>query len=273
MKILVIGGTGFIGPYVVELLKNKDHDITLYNRGLSKSPITWEIKNIFGDRKNLLSFKNEFKKILPDVVLDMIPMCKRDAEDVANTFSTITGRIVCVSSQDVYSVYGKLIGIEKGSKDKTPLNEKSPFRSKLYPYRNPEIKDHNHWSYHYEKILVERTYIEHAPLPVTILRLPMVYGPKDKQHRLYEFIKRMDDGRPFIILQKDLALWRWTRAFVEDVAHAILLAILSDSAKNRIYNVGEPDALSMTQWINSIGKIMNWKGKIIEVPKESLPEK
>ena len=118
MKILVIGGTGFIGPYVVKFLKNKGHDITIFNRGQTKAIIAPEVKKIWGNRKDLPSFQNEFKKFLPDVVLDMIPMRKRDAKDVIRTFVGIAERIVCISSQDVYSAYGKLIGIEKGKKDK-----------------------------------------------------------------------------------------------------------------------------------------------------------
>ncbi|HCJ33637.1 MAG TPA: NAD-dependent dehydratase, partial [Ktedonobacter sp.] len=48
-------------------------------------------------------------------------------------------------------------------------------------------------------------------LPGTILRLPMMYGPRDKQHRLFEYLKRMDDQRLAIILGEAYARWRWPR--------------------------------------------------------------
>ena len=64
-----------------------------------------------------------------------------------------------------------------------------------------------------------------AGLPGTVLRLPTVYGPGDYQHRLFEYLKRMDDGRPAIPLGEGVASWRWTHGYVEDVALAVVLAV------------------------------------------------
>ncbi len=58
MKILVIGGTGFIGSQVAKLLAEKGNDVTLFHRGNTKS----DYKEILGDRKNLAVFKEQFKK-------------------------------------------------------------------------------------------------------------------------------------------------------------------------------------------------------------------
>ena len=52
----------------------------------------------------------------------------------------------------------------------------------------------------------------------------MVHGPRDYQHRLFPYLKRMDDGRPAIVLDEDRARMRVTRGYVEDVAAAIALA-------------------------------------------------
>jgi nucleoside-diphosphate-sugar epimerase len=38
--------------------------------------------------------------------------------------------------------------------------------------------------------------------PVTILRLPALYGPGDKRHRLFPYLKRMDDVRPAILVER-----------------------------------------------------------------------
>jgi len=273
VKIAIIGGTAFIGYWVVNALLDNGHHILLYNRGKEKFDFNNHVERIFGDKKNLDSYKSRFKDFKPDIVLDMIPMTEQDAKKVSDTFDDIAGAIVAISSQDVYSAYGKLIGIEKGNKDKIPLKENAPLRTKLYPYRNDKLQDKNHWSYTYEKILVEKVYAKYSSLPATILRLPMVYGPRDKQHRLYENLKRMDDKRPFIIIQKDLAAWKWTRAYVEDVAFGIVKAIESSSGKNRIYNIGEKNPNSMKEWIKMIGEAAEWKGEIIEKKRDSLPEK
>src|SRR5207249_1224013 len=117
---------------------------------------------------------------------------------------------------------------------------------KLYPYRkNPPRKsdDADQWMDDYEKILAERTVKGNPLLPGTVLRLPMVYGPRDDQHRLFPYLKRMDDKRPAILLDEDVAQWRWTRGYVENVAAAIALAVVDERAIGRIYNVGEPRTL------------------------------
>lgn len=109
-------------------------------------------------------------------------------------------------------------------------------------------------------------------LPGTVLRLPAVYGVGDRQHRLFEYLKRMDDGRPFILLEEDEARWRWTHGYVENVADAVALAVADARAANRIYNVGEEDAPVRAEWVESIGRAARWRGEVLAIPKDELPE-
>jgi nucleoside-diphosphate-sugar epimerase len=125
----------------------------------------------------------------------------------------------------------------------------------------------------YDKILVERTVMGAPDLAGTVLRLPMVYGPRDGQHRLFEYLKRMDDGRPAILLEQGLARWRWTRGYVENVAAAIALAVADEQASGRIYNVGEVEALSTADWVRKIGAAAGWKGQVCVVAEERLPDR
>jgi nucleoside-diphosphate-sugar epimerase len=55
--------------------------------------------------------------------------------------------------------------------------------------------------------------------------------------RVFAYLKRMDDGRPVILLDKVHAQWRWSRGYVEDVAEAVVSAVLNDRAASRIYNI------------------------------------
>ena len=87
----------------------------------------------------------------------------------------------------------------------------------------------------YDKIPVERALLADKALPATVLRLPMVYGPGDKLHRFFPLLKRMDDGRSAILMAEDLAAWRGTKGYVNDVAAAIAAATASDRAAGRIY--------------------------------------
>jgi nucleoside-diphosphate-sugar epimerase len=99
-----------------------------------------------------------------------------------------------------------------------------------------------------------------------------VYGPGDPQRRLWSYVKRMDDGRPIILLDEALAQWRWTRGYVEEVARAIVLTVLDDGAAGRVFNIGEAEALSEAEWIRAIGQTANWKGHVVAVPTVRLPQ-
>lgn len=271
MKILIIGGTGYIGGQVVRRLVDAEHDVTIFHRGQTSADLPSGVHHIFGDRQQLSDFTDEFKRFAPQVVLDVMPYVEQDAIAVMQTFRGIVERVVAISSQDVYRSYGILWRLENTDPNNTPINEDAPLRSVLYPYR-PIAKGEDDLKYNYDKIPVERVFMSNADLPGTVLRLPAVYGVGDKKHRLSEYLKRMDDGRPFILLEGDNAKWRWTRGYIENVANAIALAVTDERAKNRIYNVGELEALTETEWVKSIGQAAGWDGEVIAVPKDILPE-
>lgn len=276
MRILVIGGTRFMGPVVVQRLHNLGHEITIFHRGQRPATLPSDIQHIQGDRDSLTDFTDSFQRLAPDVVLDMIPATEREAQEVMSVFKGIARRIVAISSQDVYRAFGRVNGKESGPADPLPLTEESPLRENLYPHRGLPIPDESYsqrnWREDYDKILVERLVMGDPALPGTVLRLPMVYGPGDYQHRLFPYLKRMDDQRPAIVLDESEAEWRWTHGYVENVAAAITLAVQNERASGRIYNVGEPVTFSMAEWIQQIGQAAGWEGKIVRVPRKHMPE-
>jgi nucleoside-diphosphate-sugar epimerase len=273
LRVLIIGGTSFVGPHVVRHLCDIGCEVTVFHRGQTEADLPASAKHILGNRHELANAANELRRYVPDVVLDMIPMIEQDALDLMHTFKGIAQRVVAISSQDVYCAYGKLIGIESGPVDPTPLAEDAPLRGRLYPYRGEsprEQDDPQRWLDDYDKILVERTIMGGPDPPGTILRLPMVYGPRDRQHRLFEYLKRMDDGRPAVLLEEGVAAWRWTRGYAENVASAIAMAVLDERAAGCIYNIGEPCAPSTAEWVKMIGEAAGWRGQVIIVPNGRL---
>ena len=274
MRVLVIGGTGFIGPHVVQLLSEQGHDLAVFNRGQSAADLPASVRRISGERAALPSLRVELARFAPDVVLDMYAMTAADARAVVETLAGIARRAVVISSQDVYRAYGRLRDTEPGPPDPIPLAEDSPLRERLYPYRGETPRaddDRERWADDYDKIPVEHVYLGRAELPGTVLRLPAVYGPGDDQHRLYDYLKRMDDRRPAILLDERAAGWRWTRGYVEDVAAAIALAVTDERAAGRVYNVGEPEAYSARDWVRRIAEAAGWDGRIVVAPPDRLP--
>ncbi len=148
-------------------------------------------------------------------------------------------------------------------------------RVRLYPYRETTPRpagDPKRGLDDYDKILVERVVMGEAGLPGTVLRLPMVYGPGDRQHRLFPYLKRIDDRRRAIVMDEDMARAYFPRGYVEDVASAIALAIVDEKAAGRVYNVAEEKALVEVEWVRHVGRAAGWEGDIVTVPPARLPE-
>lgn len=265
MRLLVLGGTRFIGPWVVRRLAASGHDVTVFHRGHHQADLPASVAHLHGDRRNLRAFRDAFARLTPDVVLDLFALTEADAEVGVAAFRGLTPRVVVASSQDVYRVYDRFLGRDSGSPDPSPYTEQAPLRRHLYPYRTMAPSP-DHLFYHYDKILVERTYQRVPEMPATVLRLPQVYGPGDYQHRLFPYLKRMDDARPFIPLEDGQAAWRSARGYVENVAAALALAVEDERAAGQVYNVGEEVAFTEAAWIRRLGAVTGWTGRVVALP-------
>ncbi|MGH9639201.1 MAG: NAD-dependent epimerase/dehydratase family protein [Bryobacteraceae bacterium] len=232
MRILLIGATGFIGSQVLRELAGLGHEICVFHRGVTRPPIA--VDEILGDRNDLPSRAGEFRQFRPDAVVDFVLSDGKQARQLVEVFRGVTARMVAISSGDVYRAVGILHGAEQGPLQPVPLTEESDLRtvSKFYPQENvAQLKALFPWmTPDYDKIPVERAIMGNSDLPGTVLRLPFVYGPRDPLHRLFPYWKRMDDRRAAILLQDDIAAWRGSRGYVENVAAAIALATISDRA-------------------------------------------
>ncbi|HEU0164373.1 MAG TPA: NAD-dependent epimerase/dehydratase family protein, partial [Thermomicrobiales bacterium] len=154
MNVLILGGTGFIGPHVVRHLVAGGHDVTLYNRGNSTANLPAGVGHIPGDRSDVASHADDFRAVSPDVVLDMRSMLESEARRIVETMIGIAPRIVTISSMDVYKAFGVLIGTETGSVA-VPFDENGPLRENSYPYRTTEPiapDDPSYWRQDYDKI-------------------------------------------------------------------------------------------------------------------------
>ncbi|MFN2456047.1 MAG: NAD-dependent epimerase/dehydratase family protein [Pyrinomonadaceae bacterium] len=126
MKVLIIGGTRFIGKQVAQQLVATGHDVAVFHRGQTEADLPSSVRHILGDRQQLSDFRDEFKRFAPQVVLDMIAYVEQDAVAVMQTFRGIAERVVAISSQDVYRTYGILWRREITSQTSHPSAKMRP---------------------------------------------------------------------------------------------------------------------------------------------------
>lgn len=274
MRILVIGGTQFIGYAVVQRLAAAGHDVTVYNRGVTPADLPAGVRRMQGDRAGIRDARPAFAELQPEVVLEMRAMSEADAQGTADAVRGHSGRLVAISSMDVYRAFGRILGTEPGPPDPLPLTEDSPVRDLLYPYRSDPphaADDPEAWRDSYDKLKVEEVVLGDPELPGSILRLPMVYGPRDRQHRFRSFVRRMDDGRRVIPMNAGYAGWRSSWSYVDNVAHAIGLVVTDERAAGRIYNVAEESNPTMVEIGRELAGLLDWGGEFVTLGDEQLP--
>jgi len=274
MKILLIGGSGFIGQFAAQQLQPSGHHVTIFHRGKTGAPHGTE--EILGDRHFLQDHQSEFRRQKFDVVVDFVLSSGRQAQQLMDTFRGIAGRVVALSSMDVYRAWGVFYNTEQCGLQDLPLTEDSELRTSTITYP-PEVLKRAQTIYgwmdaEYDKIPVEQAILGDPRLPGTILRLPMIYGPGDPLHRFHPVLKRIDDGRKQIIFADDVAPLRTPRGYVEDVAAAIALAATSPQAAGRVYNVCETESFGELDWARKIAVGTHWAGEFVVLPHDRTPK-
>lgn len=260
MRLLIVGGTRFIGAAVAQQLMNTGHDVTVFHRGRTESPWLPRVQHLHGDRADLEAYRPVFRRQRPDVVIDMVARTEKEALATVRTFAGSTRKLVVASSLDVYRNYEGLLGLTLGPPDPVPLAETAPLRRTRFP-RRPSAAGPGDWRFDYDKICVERA-CRAKDLAVTILRLPFVYGPGDYRRRLLPLLQAMGDGEEMRI-SASRAAWCSTRGHVQNVAAAIVLAAVDSRADDRLFNLGEPIALTEAEWIAEVGQRVGWRGRIV----------
>lgn len=258
MRALFLGGTAFTGPYAVRELVERGHEVTVFHRGDTEPDLPASVVHVHGDVADLDDHLPELLELRPDVVIDMLAFVPKDGSRI-RAFKEVARRGVVVSSADVYRAFGRLWRSELGPPEQLPLTEDSPLRE--------VVIDEG-----YDKVGVEGAARADPELPVTIVRYPAVYGPGDPQHRLYGYVRRMDDARPAILLEETHASWQWVRGYAEDVGHALALVAESEQAAGRIYNVAAQVAHREGDWVQRIADTVGWDGRVVVTPVDVLPE-
>lgn len=269
MKILLIGGTGFLGSRIIKHLV-RDHQIALLHQGKTNLALPKGIHEIHGNRLELDKVRNEIHNFAPEVILDIILSSRQQALDLLNVCKGIAKRIVIISSCDVYQAYDVFLG-KSSQIVPTPLTESSALRQRFYLYKDMDISSLPSWvGLDYEKIEVEHAIMKDADIRGTVLRLPMIYGPGDIQRRFTNIVDWLKDNRD-ITLDYQTANWRGPWGYVENVIEAICLAVTHEKAAGEIYHVADSPALPYAEIVQYIGMAAVWKGEFQISHTEYLP--
>lgn len=190
MRVLILGGTGFIGPHVVAELLAGGHEVAVFHRGhtplTAPAPAGRGATEILGDRARLGDHADALRAYAPDVVIDLTCMQEAHARTAVDVFAGVARRLVMAGSMDVYRAYGGLRGTEDVEPSDEPLTEAAPLRTALYPYRGTGMPAEGTFDpEQYDKIPAERVVLAAAALDPRVVRLPAVYGPGDRQQFEY----------------------------------------------------------------------------------------
>ena len=103
MDILILGGTGFIGPHMVRAALRRGHSVTLFNRGRMKNALLPDLETIKGDRGGDLSVLENRKW---DAVIDNSGYVPRHVQNSAATLAPSVGQYLYISTIAVYDSFG-----------------------------------------------------------------------------------------------------------------------------------------------------------------------
>jgi len=268
MRVLIIGGTGFIGQWIVRALMENEHEVRVFHRGSTTTALPPSVSHIYGERAELPRFAPLFRAWAPEVVLDTFAYDRDDLALVNRATDEIPCRFVLLSSMDVYRAYGIYCRLEEGAPEAGRFDENAPLRSVLYPYRTSAASVDD-LMYRYDKIPAEQFAMNEMNRPVTILRLGKVYGPGDSQRHAQDYLEQVRRGG--VQISAERSGWRWSRTYVENAAVAVALATAAKAGAARIYNVADEPVLTEREWIGAVARASGGKVEIQISTESSAP--
>lgn len=260
MKVMLIGGTVFVGRDLATQLVEAGHEIAFLHRGEHEPPGFEGATHIHVDRKQIATVRDQIDAFGPDAVVDNMAMSAEHADTALEVIGD--RRLLVTSSMDVYRAYTNVMRDVGG--EPVPIDESSPVREERYPYRSDDAPPVMQT---YEKLDVEERYLAHG---ATVARLPMVYGPRDGQRREWFVLRRVKAGRTAIPV--GAGTWRATKGFAPDIARGMRLALESDAAIGEVFNIAETTTYPMGEWVQMILDAAGSDAELVEVPDDKLPE-
>jgi nucleoside-diphosphate-sugar epimerase len=251
MKVLVIGGTLFIGRQLVAELLKAGHSVAILHRR-SKHNLAKRVENLLADRNDPEAIQRVIGERRFEVVFDNVYDWERgttaaQVEATALAMGNHLQRYVFMSS---VAAYGDGLNHYEGDP--------------LAPDNHPEAYVRN-------KAMSERALLRlHRKngFPVVTFRPPFVYGPENPFYREAFFWDRMRAGRPIIIPGDGTRLMQFV--YVKDLVRALLRAIEVDAAVGEAFNIGNPKPLTQVESVREMARTPGKKPELVRVPREKI---
>jgi 2'-hydroxyisoflavone reductase len=206
VRILVVGGTVFVGRHIVEAAVARGHEVTLFNRGNRPAP-TGVARELRGDRDSDLSALDEGTW---DAVVDTSAYVPRQVRSLVDALGGRVGSYALVSTVSVYA-----------DQTRPHLDEDAA----LTALEDESVEEVTNETYGALKALCERTLAEGFEGPTLVVRPGLVAGPHDPTDRFTYWPVRFARGGDVLVpsrLETPLqcvdarALGSWTVRAVED---------------------------------------------------------
>jgi nucleoside-diphosphate-sugar epimerase len=207
MRILIMGGTRFIGVYLTKALVEQGHEVVLFNRGKKNAPIEG-IQQIHGDRQDIGQLKEKLGEEQFDVIYDNNGRELSDTKPLVELFRDRVKQFVYVSSAGVY------------------------LKSDQMPHVEGDAVDPN--SRHKGKFETE-SYLAESGIAWTAIRPVYIYGPQNYNPLEAWFFDRIVRDRIIPIPGNGLHLTQF--GHVQDLASAMVAVLDNPQAIGQIYNI------------------------------------
>ncbi|AQV01266.1 NAD-dependent epimerase/dehydratase family protein [Desulfococcus multivorans] len=255
MKILVTGGTGFIGMHFLKILAAKSHKVYCVVRNPSALDSACFVGQGFNVIMGDLTDTGTYPRLPKDIDIVVHMAAVLGAWGIAESHVLANN---VTATELLLDWFGRSKGMQF-------VFVSTPGVQGLGHQCAPETAAyHPRALYEISKVIAEKRVINHHYRPKqfwTILRPDFVYGPGDRRRiRLYSKIK----NRLWIRFGSGGNVLRPT--FVEDAARAIYACIGHPGARRRVFNVGGPELITVQAYTDTIAKLLDVKIPELRVP-------
>ena len=181
LKILILGGTCFLGPHLVEEIKNRGHDVTLFNRGIQNASFFPDVENLYGDRDGDLSALEGRDW---DAIIDTSGHLPRIVDASSKMLNRATNHYTFVSSVSAYKDFHHF-----------DINEDDPV-AQLEDANDEEITEKTYGAL---KAACEQVVQTNFPGRHLIVRPGLIVGPYDPTDRFTYWPVRINEGGPILV--------------------------------------------------------------------------